>query len=103
MFGTEENKNILSFSSIWMADGTFKVVPLLLVNSIQSTHWLEEFIRFVMGICFHAFMSYFLARVLFFTEGCGIVSNTCVQTPTQITFWLISSRVQLTLSERCGL
>ena len=29
IFGTEENKKILSFASIWMADGTFKVVPSL--------------------------------------------------------------------------
>ena len=29
MFGTEENKNILSYSTIWMADSTFKTVPSL--------------------------------------------------------------------------
>ena len=79
MFGTEENKNILSFSSIWMADGTFKVVPLLF-GQLYTVHAL------VGGV--YPFRDGHLlpCKSSFFTEGCGIVSNACVQTPTQITF-----------------
>ena len=39
MFGTGENKNILSFASIWMADGTFKTVPSLFVQ-LYTIHGL---------------------------------------------------------------
>ena len=39
MFSTEENKKILSYSTIWMADGTFKVVPSLFVQ-LYTVHAL---------------------------------------------------------------
>ena len=39
MFGTEENKNILSYSTIWMADGTFKTVPSL-CKQLYTIHGL---------------------------------------------------------------
>ena len=39
MFSTEENKKILSYSTIWMADGTFKVVPSLF-GQLYTVHAL---------------------------------------------------------------
>ena len=39
MFATEENRNILSNSSIWMADGTFKTVPSLF-GKLSTIHGL---------------------------------------------------------------
>ena len=44
MFAPEENKKILSFSSIWMADGTFKVVPSRTVSihfELKNTSKIE--------------------------------------------------------------
>ena len=39
MFSTEENKKILSYSTIWMAGGTFKVVPSLF-GQLYTVHAL---------------------------------------------------------------
>ena len=39
MFSTEENKKILSYSTTWMADGTFKVVPSLF-GQLYTVHAL---------------------------------------------------------------
>ena len=39
MFGTEENKHILTISSIWMADGTFKTIPSLFAQ-LYTIHGL---------------------------------------------------------------
>ena len=41
MFGTEENKHILTISSIWMADGTFKTVPSLFAQ-LYTIHGLAQ-------------------------------------------------------------
>ena len=71
IFGTEENKNILLFSSIWMSEGNSRQFLLFLDNSTLSMDWLEVFVRSEMVTCFLASMSCCQVRVRLCIRGCG--------------------------------
>ena len=90
MFVTEENKKILSFSSIWMADGTFKVVPSLFAQ-LYTVHALVGGVyRFRDG---HLLPSIYIlpGKII---EKCGRSLNSCVQIQIHNICWLTSKELQ---------
>ena len=81
IFGIEENKIILSFASIWMADGTFKVIPSLFAQ-LYTVHALVGGVYpFRDGHLLPSiYIYYFQGRALYITEECGRLSDSCVLT-----------------------
>ena len=70
MFGTEENRNILLFASIWRM-GHLKQYLLYLYNCTLFMDCLEVVIRYAMVICFPVSIFCYLARVNICIKECG--------------------------------